>query len=59
MLVKHRFVQSMSRKGVNISGCGDSAENRRLLSGQGTPRVLVCLAGEGQLEHDGADYRFR
>ena len=21
-----------------------------------TPRVLVCLAGEGQLEHDGSDY---
>jgi mannose-6-phosphate isomerase len=21
-----------------------------------TPRVLVCLAGEGQVEHDGADY---
>ena len=22
----------------------------------GTPRVLVCIAGEGQLEHDGANY---
>ncbi len=22
----------------------------------GTPRVLVCLAGDGQLEHDGANY---
>jgi mannose-6-phosphate isomerase len=24
----------------------------------GTPRVLVCLAGDGQLEHDGANYAF-
>ena len=24
----------------------------------GRPRVLVCIAGEGQLEHDGADYAF-
>lgn len=23
-----------------------------------TPRVLVCLAGDGQLEHDGANYAF-
>jgi mannose-6-phosphate isomerase len=23
---------------------------------EGTPRVLVCLAGDGQVEHDGADY---
>ena len=22
----------------------------------GTPRVLVCIAGDGQVEHDGADY---
>ena len=22
----------------------------------GTPRVLVCIAGDGQLEHDGANY---
>jgi mannose-6-phosphate isomerase len=25
---------------------------------EGTPRVLVCIAGEGQLEHFGADYAF-
>ena len=25
----------------------------------GTPRVLVCLAGDGQLEHDGANYAVR
>jgi mannose-6-phosphate isomerase len=25
---------------------------------RGTPRVLVCIAGDGQLEHDGADYAF-
>ena len=24
----------------------------------GVPRVLVCIAGDGQLEHDGADYAF-
>jgi mannose-6-phosphate isomerase len=24
----------------------------------GTPRVLVCLAGKGRLEHDGAGYAF-
>ena len=23
---------------------------------EGVPRVLVCIAGEGQLEHDGATY---
>ena len=26
---------------------------------EGTPRVLVCLAGDGQVEHDGANYRHR
>ena len=42
---------------VSISDCGDSAERRRLQSAQrDTPRVLVCIAGEGQLEHDGTDY---
>jgi mannose-6-phosphate isomerase len=25
----------------------------------GTPRVLVCLSGDGQLEHDGTQYVFR
>jgi mannose-6-phosphate isomerase len=25
----------------------------------GVPRVLVCLAGNGQLEHDGSKYAFR
>ena len=42
---------------VNISGCGGSAQNRHLRVGiEGTPRVLVCLAGDGQVEHDGANY---
>jgi mannose-6-phosphate isomerase len=29
------------------------------LSAAATPRVLVCIAGEGQLEHDGAHYAIR
>jgi mannose-6-phosphate isomerase class I len=27
-----------------------------MLSVPGTPRVLVCIAGDGQLEHEGANY---
>ena len=31
-------------------------ESPFLVGAAGTPRVLVCLAGDGQLEHDGANY---
>jgi len=42
---------------VNISGCGDSAENRYSLSvRQARRRVLVCIDGDGQLKHNGAIY---
>jgi mannose-6-phosphate isomerase len=29
-----------------------------LVGKEGTPRVIVCLSGEGQLEYNGADYAF-
>jgi len=34
------------------------AESPFTVGAQGTPRLLVCLAGDGQLEHDGANYTF-
>jgi mannose-6-phosphate isomerase len=34
------------------------AESPFTVGVQGTPRVLVCLAGNGQLEQDGAHYAF-
>ena len=33
-----------------------SGETSFTVGAAGTPRVLVCIAGEGQLEHGGADY---
>ena len=27
-----------------------------MIGAVGTPRVLVCIAGDGKVEHDGADY---
>ena len=42
---------------ANILGCRESAENRQFVVGAAeTPRVLVCIAGDGQLEHAGTDY---
>lgn len=35
------------------------AETTFLVGAEATPRVLVCIAGEGYLEHDGARYTFR
>ena len=32
------------------------AESPFMVGAAGTPRVLVCIAGDGQLEHDGANY---
>jgi mannose-6-phosphate isomerase len=32
------------------------AESPFIVGAAGTPRVLVCIAGDGQLEHDGANY---
>jgi mannose-6-phosphate isomerase len=32
------------------------AESPFGVGAEGTPRVLVCLAGDGQVEHDGANY---
>jgi mannose-6-phosphate isomerase len=32
------------------------AESPFTVGTEGTPRVLVCIAGDGQVEHDGADY---
>ena len=40
---------------MNISGCGACADGLRLPSAS-LPRVLVCLEGEGQVEHGGAPY---
>jgi mannose-6-phosphate isomerase len=34
------------------------AESSFAVGAKGTPRVLVCVAGDGQLEHDGANYGF-
>jgi mannose-6-phosphate isomerase len=31
-------------------------ESPFIVGAAGTPRVLVCIAGDGQLEHDGANY---
>jgi mannose-6-phosphate isomerase len=33
-----------------------SGESPFVVGAVGTPRVLVCIAGDGQLEHDGANY---
>jgi mannose-6-phosphate isomerase len=33
-----------------------SGDSPFVVGAAGTPRVLVCIAGDGQLEHDGADY---
>ncbi len=35
-----------------------SGEDPFSVGKEGTPRVLVCIAGEGHLEHFGADYSF-
>ena len=31
-------------------------ESPFIVGAAGTPRVLVCIAGDGQLEHDGTNY---
>ena len=33
-------------------------ESPFMVGAGGTPRVLVCIAGEGEVEHDGANYAF-
>ena len=33
-----------------------SGESPFTVGAAGTPRVLVCIAGDGQLEHDGTHY---
>ena len=42
---------------MNISGCGACADESPFTVGAaGVPRVLVCIEGAGQVEHDGATY---
>jgi mannose-6-phosphate isomerase len=33
-----------------------SGKSPFMVGAVGTPRVLVCIAGDGKVEHDGADY---
>ena len=41
---------------VNISRSGGTRDKCRSLWRAGTPRVLVGITGEGELEHAGTDY---
>ena len=35
-----------------------SGQSPFMVGAAGTPRVLVCIAGDGQLEHDVSNYAF-
>ena len=41
---------------ANRSGCGACGESPFSVGAAGVPRVLVCIEGTGQIEHEGDTY---